>query len=79
MSLKDKIITEKLPLHIAVIMDGNGRWAQKQGQVRVFGHQNGVKAVRDTTEAAAEIGIKFLTLYAFSTENWNRPRKKWMH
>lgn len=76
MSLKDKIITEKLPLHIAVIMDGNGRWAQKQGQVRVFGHQNGVKAVRDTTEAAAEIGIKFLTLYAFSTENWNRPREE---
>ena len=76
MSLKDKIITEKLPLHIAVIMDGNGRWAQKQGQVRVFGHQNGVKAVRDTTEAAAEIGFKFLTLYAFSTENWNRPREE---
>ncbi|HRH66954.1 MAG TPA: isoprenyl transferase [Bacteroidia bacterium] len=76
MSLKDKIIPEKLPLHIAVIMDGNGRWAQKQGQLRVFGHQNGVKAVRDTTEAAAEIGIKYLTLYAFSTENWNRPREE---
>lgn len=76
MSLKDKIIPEKLPTHVAVIMDGNGRWAQKQGQIRVFGHQNGVKAVRDTTEAAAEIGIKYLTLYAFSTENWNRPREE---
>lgn len=76
MSLKDKIIPGKLPLHLAVIMDGNGRWAQKQGQMRVFGHQNGVKAVRDTTEAAAEIGIKYLTLYAFSTENWNRPREE---
>lgn len=76
MSLKDKIIPEKLPAHVAVIMDGNGRWAQKQGQMRVFGHQNGVKAVRDTTEAAAEIGIKYLTLYAFSTENWNRPREE---
>ena len=76
MSLKDKIIPGKLPLHLAVIMDGNGRCAQKQGQMRVFGHQNGVKAVRDTTEAAAEIGIKYLTLYAFSTENWNRPREE---
>jgi undecaprenyl diphosphate synthase len=55
-------------------MDGNGRWAQRQGEQRVFGHQNGVKAVRDTTEAAAEIGIKYLTMYAFSTENWNRPK-----
>jgi len=76
MSLKDKIIPEKLPLHVAVIMDGNGRWAQRQGQLRVFGHQHGVKAVRDTTEAAAELGIKFLTLYAFSTENWNRPKEE---
>jgi len=54
-------------------MDGNGRWAQSKGKLRVFGHQNGVKAVRDTVEAAAEIGVKFLTLYAFSTENWRRP------
>jgi undecaprenyl diphosphate synthase len=76
MSLKDKIIPEKLPLHVAVIMDGNGRWAQRQGQLRVFGHQHGVKAVRDTTEAAAELGIRFLTLYAFSTENWNRPKEE---
>lgn len=76
MSLKNKIIPEKLPLHVAVIMDGNGRWAQRQGQMRVFGHQHGVKAVRDTTEAAAELGIKYLTLYAFSTENWNRPQEE---
>jgi undecaprenyl diphosphate synthase len=74
MSFKEKINPGKLPLHIAVIMDGNGRWAKQKGKMRVFGHQNGVKAVRDTVEGAAEIGIKFLTLYAFSTENWNRPR-----
>ena len=73
-SLKDKINFSKLPLHVAIIMDGNGRWAQRQGEQRVFGHQNGVTAVRETTEAAAELGIKFLTLYAFSTENWNRPK-----
>ncbi len=73
MSLKDQINIEKLPQHIAIIMDGNGRWAEKHGEHRVFGHQNGVKSVRDTTEAAAELGIKYLTLYAFSTENWNRP------
>ncbi|MBN2214384.1 MAG: isoprenyl transferase [Bacteroidales bacterium] len=74
MSFKEKIIKEKLPLHIAVIMDGNGRWAQKRGNKRVFGHKNGVAAVRDTVEAAAELGLEYLTLYAFSTENWNRPR-----
>src|SRR3954467_12261253 len=74
MSFKDKINSDKLPLHIAIIMDGNGRWARKQGEERVFGHQNGVKAVRETTEAAAELGIKYLTMYAFSTENWNRPQ-----
>lgn len=73
MSLKNKINIENLPTHIAIIMDGNGRWAEKHGEQRVFGHQNGVKAVKDTTEAATELGIKFLTLYAFSTENWNRP------
>ncbi|MDJ1469756.1 isoprenyl transferase [Cytophagaceae bacterium DM2B3-1] len=72
--MKEKINTEKLPLHIAVIMDGNGRWAKKQGAMRVFGHRNAVKAVRDTTEACAELGIKYLTLYAFSTENWSRPQ-----
>ncbi len=65
---------EKLPQHIAVIMDGNGRWAKQKGKLRVFGHRNGVKAVRETTEAAAELGVKYLTLYAFSTENWSRPR-----
>jgi undecaprenyl diphosphate synthase len=74
MTLKDKINPDKLPLHVAIIMDGNGRWARNKGKLRVFGHQNGVKAVRETTEAAAELGIKYLTLYAFSTENWNRPQ-----
>ena len=65
-----------LPQHIAIIMDGNGRWAKTKGKFRLFGHQNGVKAVRDTVEGAAEIGIKYLTLYAFSTENWTRPEKE---
>lgn len=74
MSFKDKIDLKKLPNHIAIIMDGNGRWAEKQGKNRIFGHKNGVKSVRETTEAAAELGINFLTLYAFSTENWNRPK-----
>ena len=64
----------RLPAHIAIIMDGNGRWAKQQGKLRIFGHQHGVNAVRQASEAAAEIGIKYLTLYAFSTENWNRPR-----
>lgn len=74
MSIKDQIIVERLPGHIAIIMDGNGRWAKKRGNQRIFGHKNGVAAVRDTVEACAEVGIKFLTLYAFSTENWNRPK-----
>jgi undecaprenyl diphosphate synthase len=74
MSLKEQIDLRKLPSHVAVIMDGNGRWAKQQGMVRTFGHQHGVTAVRETAEAAAELGIRFLTLYAFSTENWNRPR-----
>src|SRR3982750_1271451 len=74
MSWKDKIDLQRLPEHIAVIMDGNGRWAKQQGKLRTFGHKHGVGAVRETTEAAAELGIKYLTLYAFSTENWNRPR-----
>lgn len=73
MSLADIIDPERLPQHIAVIMDGNGRWANSQGQHRIFGHQNGVQAVRNTTEACAELGVKFLTLYTFSTENWARP------
>lgn len=64
----------KLPQHIAIIMDGNGRWAKQNGKPRVFGHRNGVRSVREVTEGAAELGIKYLTLYAFSTENWNRPK-----
>ncbi len=75
-TLKDQINPSKLPKHVAIIMDGNGRWAQRQGEQRVFGHQNGVRAVRETSEAAAEIGINYLTLYAFSTENWNRPKEE---
>lgn len=76
MSYKDKIDKSKLPRHIAVIMDGNGRWAKKQGKLRIFGHENGVKSVRETTEAAAELGVEYLTLYAFSAENWNRPKRE---
>lgn len=76
MSLKQKINLTKLPKHIAVIMDGNGRWAKKQGEDRIFGHHNGVTSVRETVEAAAEIGIEYLTMYAFSTENWNRPKEE---
>lgn len=71
--MKSQINLENLPKHIAIIMDGNGRWAKGKGMPRVFGHKSGVKAVRETTEAAAELGIEYLTLYAFSTENWNRP------
>lgn len=78
MSLKEKIDYSKLPQHIAIIMDGNGRWAKRQGEDRIFGHENGVKSVRDTVEAAAEVGVKYLTLYAFSTENWNRPQEEVM-
>src|ERR1043165_6515994 len=73
MSLKPQINPDKLPEHIAIIMDGNGRWAKGKGKFRIFGHQNGVGAVREVTEACAEIGVKYLTLYAFSTENWSRP------
>lgn len=76
MNYKDQINKDKLPKHIAVIMDGNGRWAKQRGKLRVFGHENGVTAVRNTVEAAAEIGVDYLTLYAFSTENWNRPKKE---
>jgi len=74
MSLKEQIIKEKLPNHVAIIMDGNGRWAKQKGLIRVIGHENGTKAVRQAVEASAEIGIKNLTLYAFSTENWKRPK-----
>ena len=74
--MSQKIDTDNLPKHIAIIMDGNGRWAKSKGKLRVFGHKNGVTAVRDTVDAAAEIGIQFLTLYAFSTENWERPESE---
>ena len=74
MSLKEQINKEKLPNHLAIIMDGNGRWAKNQGLLRIIGHENGTKSVRETIEASAELGIKNLTLYAFSTENWNRPK-----
>lgn len=74
MSLKEKIDIARLPRHVAIIMDGNGRWAKKKGKLRVFGHEQGVRAARVTVEAAARIGLKHLTLYAFSTENWSRPK-----
>ena len=76
MDLIEQIDKSNLPEHIAIIMDGNGRWAQKKGNQRIFGHKNGVKAVRDVVEGAGELGVKYLTLYAFSTENWNRPKKE---
>jgi len=74
MSLKENININHLPKHLAVIMDGNGRWAKQKGMIRAFGHENGTKAVRDIVEASAELGIENLTLYAFSTENWKRPK-----
>ncbi len=74
MNFIEEIDTSKLPQHIAVIMDGNGRWAKGQGLMRVAGHKKGSKAVRETVEASAELGIRYLTLYTFSTENWNRPK-----
>jgi len=72
----EKIDINNLPKHIAITMDGNGRWAKNKGKLRIFGHKNGVKAVRDTIEGAVEVGIKYLTLYAFSSENWKRPEKE---
>jgi undecaprenyl diphosphate synthase len=74
MSLETSIVKDKLPKHVAIIMDGNGRWAKQKGMMRVFGHENGTKAVRQVVEASAKLGIENLTLYAFSTENWNRPK-----
>ena len=74
MDLIANIDKDKLPNHVAIIMDGNGRWAKQKGLMRVIGHENGTKAVREVVEASAEIGIKHLTLYAFSTENWKRPK-----
>ena len=72
-SLKDQIDLQKLPRHIAIIMDGNGRWAKEKGHDRLYGHYHGVESVRDIVEGAAELRIEYLTLYAFSTENWDRP------
>lgn len=74
MSLEDIIDKNNLPKHIAIIMDGNGRWAKERGAMRIFGHHHGIKAVKDTVEACGELGIPYLTLYTFSTENWNRPK-----
>lgn len=75
-SSKDKIDLTRLPEHIAIIMDGNGRWAKQKGYPRVFGHKNGVESVKVITETATELGIKYLTLYTFSTENWGRPEEE---
>ncbi|QOI96830.1 MAG: isoprenyl transferase [Flammeovirgaceae bacterium] len=75
-SFKEHIDFTRLPRHIAIIMDGNGRWAKKKGAMRIFGHRNAVQAVREVTEACGELGIKYLTLYAFSTENWGRPKEE---
>jgi undecaprenyl diphosphate synthase len=74
MDYKIELNKNQLPIHVAVIMDGNGRWAKKKGNIRIFGHKNAIKAVTDVVEASVEIGVKYLTLYAFSTENWNRPK-----
>ena len=70
----EELKSGSLPRHLAIIMDGNGRWAKQRGKLRIFGHENGVKAVRETVENSAKLGIEFLTLYAFSTENWKRPK-----
>lgn len=74
MSMKEQIDQSNIPAHVAIIMDGNGRWAKQRGAKRIFGHRNAIQAVRDATEGCAELGVKHLTLYAFSTENWNRPK-----
>lgn len=73
MSFKDQIDINRLPEHIAIIMDGNGRWAKNQGKFRMFGHESGVLSVKDIVEGCVDIGVKYLTVYAFSTENWSRP------
>jgi undecaprenyl diphosphate synthase len=74
--LKSLIDKNKIPSHIAIIMDGNGRWAKQRGSFRIFGHQNAITSVRDSTESCAELGVQYLTLYAFSTENWSRPKEE---
>ncbi len=76
MSAKDEINLSNIPEHIAIIMDGNGRWAKEKGEHRIFGHSSGVESVREALTAASEIGVKYLTLYAFSTENWSRPQEE---
>ncbi len=76
MDYKEQINPERLPRHIAIIMDGNGRWAKKQGLARMFGHRQGVETVHNITVAATKLGIEYLTLYTFSTENWNRPKEE---
>lgn len=75
-SIRNRLDNDRIPRHVAVIMDGNGRWAEKHGKARVFGHERGVESVRSVVEGAGEIGVKHLTLYAFSTENWNRPKEE---
>ena len=72
----DHIDKLKVPQHIAIIMDGNGRWAKQQGENRIYGHYEGVNSVRDVVEGAGQVGVKYITLYAFSTENWNRPKEE---
>lgn len=76
MSVKEQILNDEVPNHIAVIMDGNGRWAKKKGNSRIFGHKNAINAVREVVEGSGEIQVKYLTLYTFSTENWNRPKEE---
>jgi len=76
MNLIDQINTDKCPTHIAIIMDGNGRWAKEHGQARIFGHTNGVEAVREVLKTCVDLGVRYLTLYAFSTENWGRPKEE---
>lgn len=76
MTLIDQIDKQKVPQHIAIIMDGNGRWAKQQGENRIYGHYEGVNSVRDVVEGAGQVGVKYITLYAFSTENWNRPKEE---
>jgi undecaprenyl diphosphate synthase len=76
MDLKQSINKKNIPQHIAIVMDGNGRWAKQHGEDRIFGHHEGVNSVREIVEACGEIGVKYLTLYAFSTENWNRPKEE---
>src|SRR6202012_3263898 len=74
MGFKEQIDTGRLPKHVAIIMDGNGRWAKEKGKLRIYGHHNGVLSVRDVVEGSCDVGLKYLTLYTFSAENWNRPK-----